>query len=76
MEQSVAPGGGAWLGGQLMSAMVVRKPAHLMLDELEVPYEVSRLVLVSVQSVHFANPTLPLFGCLYTSCVLASFTQN
>lgn len=44
MEQSVAPGGGAWLGGQLMSAMVVRKPAHLMLDELEVPYEVSGLL--------------------------------
>jgi thiamine thiazole synthase len=39
MEQSVAPGGGAWLGGQLFSAMIVRKPAHLMLDELEVPYE-------------------------------------
>lgn len=39
MEQSVAPGGGAWLGGQLFSAMVVRKPAHLMLDELDVPYE-------------------------------------
>ncbi|PNH07878.1 Thiamine thiazole synthase, chloroplastic [Tetrabaena socialis] len=39
MEQSVAPGGGAWLGGQLMSAMVVRKPAHLMLEELGVPFE-------------------------------------
>lgn len=34
IEQSVAPGGGAWLGGQLMSAMIVRKPAHLWLDEL------------------------------------------
>jgi thiamine thiazole synthase len=28
IEQSVSPGGGAWLGGQLFSAMVVRKPAH------------------------------------------------
>ncbi|KAB1702971.1 FAD-dependent oxidoreductase, partial [Klebsiella pneumoniae] len=34
IEQSVSPGGGAWLGGQLFSAMVVRKPAHLFLNEL------------------------------------------
>lgn len=30
---------GAWLGGQLMSAMVVRKPADNFLRELDVPYE-------------------------------------
>ena len=30
---------GAWLGGQLFSAMCIRKPAHKLLDELEVPYE-------------------------------------
>lgn len=39
IEQNVSPGGGAWLGGQLMSAMVIRKPAHEFLDELNVPYE-------------------------------------
>jgi thiamine thiazole synthase len=39
IEQGVAPGGGAWLGGQLFSAMVVRKPAHELLDELSVPYD-------------------------------------
>ncbi|KAI4322814.1 hypothetical protein L6164_022473 [Bauhinia variegata] len=39
IEQSVSPGGGAWLGGQLFSAMVVRKPAHLFLDELGVAYD-------------------------------------
>jgi thiamine thiazole synthase len=39
IEQGVAPGGGAWLGGQLFSAMCVRKPAHELLDELEIPYE-------------------------------------
>ena len=39
VEQAVAPGGGAWLGGQLFSAMVVRKPAHALLDELHVPYD-------------------------------------
>jgi hypothetical protein len=36
IEAGVAPGGGAWLGGQLFSAMVVRKPAHTMLDEMKV----------------------------------------
>jgi thiamine thiazole synthase len=39
IEQGVAPGGGAWLGGQLFSAMVVRKPAHELLDELNVAYD-------------------------------------
>lgn len=39
IESNVAPGGGSWLGGQLFSAMVMRKPAHLFLDEIEVPYE-------------------------------------
>ena len=39
VEQNVAPGGGCWLGGQLMSSMVVRKPANEFLDELEVPYD-------------------------------------
>lgn len=39
VEQSVSPGGGAWLGGQLFSAMIVRKPAHLFLDDVGVPYD-------------------------------------
>jgi thiamine thiazole synthase len=39
IEQNVAPGGGAWLGGQLFSAMVIRKPGQKILDELELPYE-------------------------------------
>ncbi|CAO2653707.1 Nn.00g031180.m01.CDS01 [Neocucurbitaria sp. VM-36] len=39
IEASVSPGGGAWLGGQLFSAMVMRKPAQLFLNELGVPYE-------------------------------------
>ena len=38
-EAGVAPGGGAWVGGQLMSAMVVRKPAHEILEEIGVPFE-------------------------------------
>ena len=39
LEANVAPGGGAWLGGQLMTPMIIRKPAHVLLDELDVPYE-------------------------------------
>lgn len=39
IEASVSPGGGAWLGGQLFSAMVMRKPAEKFLDEVGVPYE-------------------------------------
>jgi thiamine thiazole synthase len=39
IEQNVSPGGGAWLGGQLFSAMVIRKPADGLLKELGVAYE-------------------------------------
>lgn len=39
IEASVSPGGGAWLGGQLFSAMVMRKPADAFLRELGVPYD-------------------------------------
>lgn len=39
IEASVSPGGGAWLGGQLFSAMVMRKPADAFLKDLGVPYE-------------------------------------
>ncbi|CAH2352287.1 thiamine thiazole synthase [[Candida] railenensis] len=39
IEASVSPGGGCWLGGQLFSAMVLRKPAQYFLDEIEVAYE-------------------------------------
>lgn len=39
IEASVSPGGGAWLGGQLFSAMVMRKPADAFLREVGVPFE-------------------------------------
>ncbi|KAF7190943.1 Thiamine thiazole synthase [Pseudocercospora fuligena] len=39
IEAGVAPGGGAWLGGQLFSAMIMRKPADAFLREIGVPYE-------------------------------------
>ncbi|KAF2817285.1 Thi4-domain-containing protein [Mytilinidion resinicola] len=39
IEASVSPGGGAWLGGQLFSAMVMRKPADAFLRDLGVEYD-------------------------------------
>jgi len=39
VEASVSPGGGAWLGGQLFSAMVMRKPADAFLTDLGVPFD-------------------------------------
>lgn len=39
IEASVSPGGGAWLGGQLFSAMIMRKPADAFLADLGVPFE-------------------------------------
>lgn len=39
IEASVSPGGGAWLGGQLFSAMVMRKPADAFLADIGVPFE-------------------------------------
>ncbi|KAF8895498.1 thiazole biosynthetic enzyme [Infundibulicybe gibba] len=39
IEANVAPGGGAWLGGQLMTPMVIRKPAEQFLHRIGVPYE-------------------------------------
>jgi len=39
IEAGVSPGGGAWLGGQLFSAMIMRKPAEKFLDEVGVAYE-------------------------------------
>lgn len=39
IEANIAPGGGAWVAGQLFSAMIIRKPAHLLLDELGLTYD-------------------------------------
>jgi hypothetical protein len=35
----VSPGGGAWLGGQLFSAMIIRKPADGLVKELGIEYD-------------------------------------
>ncbi|BAT94019.1 thiamine thiazole synthase 2, chloroplastic-like [Vigna umbellata] len=73
IEQSVSPGGGAWLGGQLFSAMVVRKPAHLFLDELGVAYDEQEDYVVikhaalftsTIMSKLLARPNVKLFNAV------------
>lgn len=58
LEASVAPGGGAWLGGQLMSAMVIRKPAHHLLDDLKVPYDDEGAYVVVKHAALFTSTIL------------------
>ncbi|KAL7598215.1 thiamine thiazole synthase, chloroplastic [Lactuca sativa] len=73
IEQSVSPGGGAWLGGQLFSAMIVRKPAHLFLDELEIEYDETEHYVVikhaalftsTIMSKLLARPNVKLFNAV------------
>jgi len=62
IEASVSPGGGAWLGGQLFSAMVLRKPADRFLDDLGVPYE---------QDTSNPNVVVIKHAALFTSTLLS-----
>ncbi|XP_061344880.1 thiamine thiazole synthase, chloroplastic-like [Gastrolobium bilobum] len=73
VEQSVSPGGGAWLGGQLFSAMVVRKPAHIFLDEIGVEYDEqdnyvvikhAALFTSTIMSKLLARPNVKLFNAV------------
>ncbi|XP_030502265.2 thiamine thiazole synthase, chloroplastic [Cannabis sativa] len=73
IEQSVSPGGGAWLGGQLFSAMIVRKPAHLFLDELGIAYDEQDTYVVikhaalftsTIMSKLLARPNVKLFNAV------------
>ncbi|KAH7546655.1 hypothetical protein FEM48_Zijuj01G0224400 [Ziziphus jujuba var. spinosa] len=85
IEQSVSPGGGAWLGGQLFSAMVmpsdlsdsvlsvVRKPAHLFLNELGIDYDEQENYVVikhaalftsTIMSKLLARPNVKLFNAV------------
>lgn len=66
VEAGVAPGGGAWLGGQLFSAMVMRKPADAFLRELGVPYE---------EDADNENYVVVKHAALFTSTVLSKVLQ-
>ena len=63
IEASVSPGGGAWLGGQLFSAMVMRKPADAFLREVGVPYDDE------------GNYVVVKHAALFTSTVLSKVLQ-
>ncbi|KAI9754120.1 MAG: Thiamine thiazole synthase [Chaenotheca gracillima] len=58
IEASVSPGGGAWLGGQLFSAMVMRKPADTFLNELGVPFEDEGTFVVVKHAALFTSTLL------------------
>ncbi|SCU79461.1 LAFA_0B03268g1_1 [Lachancea sp. 'fantastica'] len=58
IEANTAPGGGSWVSGSLMSAMIMRKPAHLFLDELEIPYEDEGDYVVVKHAAMFVTTTL------------------
>ncbi|EMG50374.1 THI4 Thiamine thiazole synthase [Candida maltosa Xu316] len=71
IEASVSPGGGCWLGGQLFSAMVLRKPADLFLDDLGLEYEDqgnyvvvkhAALFMSTLMSKTLALPNVKLFN--------------
>lgn len=71
IEQSVSPGGGAWLGGQLFSSMVVRKPADRFLKELGIEYEEEENYVIlkhaaqytsTIMSKVLAAPNVKLFN--------------
>ncbi|KAM5533452.1 hypothetical protein V8D89_012890 [Ganoderma adspersum] len=58
IEANVAPGGGAWLGGQLMTPMVVRKPADRFLTELGIPFEDEGAFVVVRHAALFTSTVL------------------
>jgi len=58
IEANVAPGGGAWLGGQLFSAMIMRKPAQKFLEEVGVPYEEEDTYVVVKHAALFTSTLL------------------
>lgn len=68
IEASVSPGGGAWLGGQLFSAMVMRKPADAFLTDLGVPFEDEGDFVVVKHAVCFTS-----FRCPVHSKILSVF---
>nr|GMC70112.1 thiamine thiazole synthase, chloroplastic [Ipomoea batatas] len=85
IEQSVSPGGGAWLGGQLFSAMVVRKPAHLFLDELGVEYDEqdnyvvikhAALFTSTIMSKVLSRPNVKLFNAVAAEDAIVRLTRE
>jgi hypothetical protein len=57
IEASVSPGGGCWLGGQLFSAMVLRKPAEKFLGEFIFLLSFPFATLLASKSTHHYRGT-------------------
>lgn len=90
IEASVSPSGGAWLGGQLFSAMVMRKPADAFLREIGVPFEDEGNFVVVKHAALFTStimsrvlqlPNVKLFNAtcvedLVTNCTLVSMHHD
>ncbi|TNY17832.1 Thi4 family-domain-containing protein, partial [Rhodotorula diobovata] len=77
IEAGVAPGGGAWVGGQLMSSMVVRKPGHHFLEELDVPFEDEGDYVVVKHAALFTSTILSkVLRSNATLCLLCLFLSK
>jgi thiamine thiazole synthase len=84
-RQNVAPGGGAWLGGQLFSAMCVRRPAHRLLDELSIAYEDegafvvvkhAALVTATLLAKVLAAPNVKMFNAVAVEDLIVKRGRN
>ncbi|KAI0463635.1 thiamine metabolism- protein [Komagataella kurtzmanii] len=85
IESNVAVGGGCFLGGQLFSAMVLRKPAHLFLNDLGLEYEDEGDYVVVKHAAYFittlcskvlALPNVKLFNATAVEDLLTRKDEN
>lgn len=77
--------GGAWLGGQLFSAMVIRKPAHEFISELGIPFEDegdyvvvkhAALVTSTLLSKVLSAPNIKLFNATAVEDLIVKETEE
>lgn len=85
IEASVSPGGGCWLGGQLFSAMVLRKPADEFLNDIGVPFEDegnyvvvkhAALFMSTLMSKVLAMPNVKLFNATCVEDLVTRPSEN
>ena len=85
IEASVSPGGGCWLGGQLFSAMVLRKPAEKFLNDIGVPFEDegnyvvvkhAALFMSTLMSKVLAMPNVKLFNATCVEDLITRPSDN
>ncbi|ODV88065.1 hypothetical protein CANARDRAFT_5370 [[Candida] arabinofermentans NRRL YB-2248] len=85
IEANVAVGGGCFLGGQLFSAMVLRKPADSFLRDLEIEYEDegdyvvvkhAALFITTLCSKVLALPNVKLFNATCVEDLITRTTED